>query len=45
MTAAAFHGNALFAGVDGGGTGCRARVEDAAGRVLGIGIAGAAARG
>jgi glucosamine kinase len=39
----AFHGNALFAGVDGGGTGCRARIEDAAGRVLGSGIAGPAA--
>jgi glucosamine kinase len=33
----------LFAGVDGGGTGCRARIEDAAGRVLGTGIAGPAA--
>jgi len=40
---AALHGNALFAGVDGGGTGCRARIEDAAGRVLGTGIAGPAA--
>jgi glucosamine kinase len=35
--------NALFAGVDGGGTGCRARIEDAGGRVLGTGIAGPAA--
>src|SRR4029077_2258213 len=34
---------ALFVGVDGGGTGCRARVEDADGRVLGTGIAGPAA--
>ena len=33
----------LFIGVDGGGTGCRARIEDAAGRVLGTGIAGPAA--
>jgi glucosamine kinase len=41
MTAAA-HSNALFAGVDGGGTGCRARIEDAEGRVLGTGIAGPA---
>jgi glucosamine kinase len=43
MTAAPLHGNALFAGVDGGGTGCRARIEDAEGRVLGTGIAGPAA--
>jgi glucosamine kinase len=43
MTAAVFQGNALFAGVDGGGTGCRARIEDTAGRVLGTGIAGPAA--
>jgi glucosamine kinase len=41
MTATA-HINALFAGVDGGGTGCRARIEDAQGRVLGTGIAGPA---
>ena len=33
----------FFVGVDGGGTGCRARIEDAAGRVLGSGIAGPAA--
>ena len=33
----------LFVGVDGGGTGCRARIEDAEGRVLGSGIAGPAA--
>jgi glucosamine kinase len=39
---AAVHSNALFAGVDGGGTGCRARIEDADGRVLGSGIAGPA---
>lgn len=32
----------LYLGVDGGGTGCRARVEDAAGRVLGEGSAGPA---
>ncbi len=39
---AAMQDNALFAGVDGGGTGCRARIEDAGGRVLGSGIAGPA---
>ena len=33
----------LFICVDGGGTGCRARIEDADGRVLGTGIAGPAA--
>jgi glucosamine kinase len=33
----------LFVGIDGGGTGCRARIEDANGRVLGTGIAGPAA--
>ena len=33
----------LFLGVDGGGTGCRARVEDADGKVLGQGLAGPAA--
>ena len=33
----------LFVGVDGGGTGCRARIEDAAGTLLGTGIAGPAA--
>jgi glucosamine kinase len=43
MTAAAVQDNALFAGVDGGGTGCRARIEDAGGRLLGTGIAGPAA--
>ena len=43
MMAAASQSDPLFAGVDGGGTGCRARIEDAAGRVLGTGIAGPAA--
>ena len=33
----------LFAGVDGGGTGCRARIQDAEGRLLGTGIGGPAA--
>jgi glucosamine kinase len=33
----------LFVGVDGGGSGCRARVEDAEGRRLGAGTAGPAA--
>lgn len=33
----------LFLGVDGGGTGCRARLEDADCNVLGVGIAGPAA--
>src|SRR5262245_14816690 len=33
----------LFVGVDGGGTGCRARIEDAQGALLGTGIAGPAA--
>jgi glucosamine kinase len=33
----------LFIGIDGGGTGCRARIEDTNGRVLGTGIAGPAA--
>lgn len=42
MTAAAETGP-LFVGVDGGGTGCRARVENAHGRLLGTGIAGPAA--
>lgn len=31
-----------FLGVDGGGTGCRARIEDAAGNLLGHGISGPA---
>jgi len=44
MNESASRGNArLFIGVDGGGTGCRARIEDAEGRVLGTGIAGPAA--
>ena len=42
MTATAQPG-ALFVGVDGGGTGCRARIEDAEGSLLGTGIAGPAA--
>ena len=33
----------LFIGVDGGGSGCRARIEDGKGRLLGTGIAGPAA--
>ena len=33
----------LFVGVDGGGTGCRARIENAEGSLLGTGIAGPAA--
>lgn len=37
------HPGPLFVGVDGGGTGCRARIEDADGNVLGTGIAGPAA--
>lgn len=32
----------MFLGVDGGGTGCRARIEDATGRVLGQGLSGPA---
>ena len=32
----------LFLGIDGGGTGCRAVVADATGRVLGTGAAGPA---
>jgi glucosamine kinase len=42
MTTAAPTGP-LFVGVDGGGTGCRARIEDAKGNLLGNGIAGPAA--
>ena len=42
MTAAGSRSNALFAGIDGGGTGCRARIEDAEGRVVGTGLAGPA---
>jgi len=33
----------FYIGVDGGGTSCRARIEDAQGRVLGQGAAGPAA--
>jgi len=33
----------FYIGVDGGGTSCRARIEDAKGRVLGEGVAGPAA--
>jgi len=33
----------LFIGIDGGGTSCRARIEDDAGHYLGAGVAGAAA--
>jgi len=33
----------MFIGVDGGGTSCRARIEDEAGHYLGAGVAGAAA--
>jgi glucosamine kinase len=44
MTAAPRRPNRpLVIGVDGGGTGCRARIEDMEGRVLGSGIAGPAA--
>ena len=42
MTAAA-KSTLLFVGVDGGGTGCRARIENAEGALLGSGIAGPAA--
>ena len=41
MTAASQPGP-LFVGVDGGGTGCRARIENAEGCLLGTGIAGPA---
>jgi glucosamine kinase len=37
------HPGPLFVGVDGGGTGCRARIENAEGCLLGTGIAGPAA--
>jgi glucosamine kinase len=43
MTAPASSARRFFIGVDGGGTGCRARIEDEDGRTLGTGIAGAAA--
>ncbi|MDQ8729742.1 BadF/BadG/BcrA/BcrD ATPase family protein [Bradyrhizobium sp. LHD-71] len=36
-------GTRLFIGIDGGGTSCRARIEDDEGRYLGAGMAGAAA--
>ena len=36
-------GRALVIGVDGGGTGCRARIADGEGRVLGTGVGGPAA--
>src|SRR5512139_827611 len=39
---AASHPGPLFVGVDGGGTGCRARIEDAERNLLGTGIAGPA---
>lgn len=42
MTATAKLGP-LFVGIDGGGSGCRARIEDAKGCLLGTGIAGPAA--
>jgi glucosamine kinase len=35
-------GAAFFLGVDGGGTGCRARIEDVAGNVVGQGLSGPA---
>ena len=41
MNAPASPSRRFFIGVDGGGTGCRARIEDESGRVLGTGIAGA----
>jgi glucosamine kinase len=40
---ATFSSSPLFIGVDGGGTGCRARIEDAEGCLLGTGISGPAA--
>ena len=43
MNAPARRNVGLLVGVDGGGTGCRARIEDAEGSVLGTGIAGPAA--
>jgi glucosamine kinase len=39
----AVQSSTLFVGVDGGGTGCRARIESANGDLLGTGIAGPAA--
>jgi glucosamine kinase len=43
MSAPAASLRRLFVGVDGGGTGCRARIEDAQGNVRGTGIGGPAA--
>ena len=43
MTAPVSSPRRLFLGVDGGGTGCRARIEDEEGGVLGTGIGGPAA--
>ncbi len=43
MTTAGPQPRPLFIGVDGGGTGCRARIEDQDGHVLGTGVAGPAA--
>lgn len=40
---AGLHPGPLFIGVDGGGTGCRVRIENAEGALLGTGIAGPAA--
>ncbi|NLS00584.1 N-acetylglucosamine kinase [Rhizobium sp. P38BS-XIX] len=41
MTTAA-HRTPYFLGIDGGGTGCRARIEDAEGTILGQGLSGPA---
>ena len=38
----AMHEKLFFLGVDGGGTGCRARIEDGFGAVLGKGLSGPA---
>lgn len=43
MTTAKVDDEALFMAVDGGGTGCRARLETADGKVIGGGLAGPAA--
>src|SRR5262245_42322640 len=42
MTSSSSSPGLLFAGIDGAGTGCRARIEDTGGRFLGSGIAGPA---
>ncbi|MBP2835335.1 BadF/BadG/BcrA/BcrD ATPase family protein [Dickeya parazeae] len=42
MTATPYTGEALYAGVDGGGTGCRARIYRADGTPLGQGVGGRA---